>query len=234
MIKAALTGWQVLATILIAALCPLLALMLCLSPPLTPLVAAFTVQPASDFSREYLVQTAVALRDFCLGNDLAPLPTGSDYQIAITNDALAHLLDVRGVFIGLEVATTLATLLLVLSLVVLLKFGGLRVLSKPLLIGAAIPLAIALLLAAAIWIDFSGFFAALHSLFFAAGSWVFPADSLLIRALPQAFWLSCALIWAGAMALLCVSCLLLGIGVLSRATCRKQGLNLEKGQSTYP
>jgi uncharacterized membrane protein len=44
--------------------------------------------------------------------------------------------------------------------------------------------------------DFSTFFAAFHSLFFAAGTWQFPYDSLLIRLFPERFWTTAGAAWA--------------------------------------
>lgn len=44
-------------------------------------------------------------------------------------------------------------------------------------------------------IDFEGLFAVFHSLFFAQGSWVFSADSLLITMYPEPFWIGMGAIW---------------------------------------
>jgi uncharacterized membrane protein len=49
-------------------------------------------------------------------------------------------------------------------------------------------------------VDFEGLFAAFHSLFFEAGTWVFPYDSLLIQVFPLPFWATSGLIW-GALTL---------------------------------
>ena len=48
-----------------------------------------------------------------------------------------------------------------------------------------------------IWaaIDFEGLFAVFHSLFFAQGSWVFSADSLLITMYPEPFWIGMGATW---------------------------------------
>ena len=45
------------------------------------------------------------------------------------------------------------------------------------------------LLAAWVVVDFNGFFAAFHSLFFANGTWTFSYDSLLITMYPPEFWI---------------------------------------------
>lgn len=48
-----------------------------------------------------------------------------------------------------------------------------------------------------IWaaINFEGLFAVFHSLFFAQGSWVFSAESLLITMYPEPFWMGMGAIW---------------------------------------
>ena len=62
---------------------------------------------------------------------------------------------------------------------------------------AAGVLVVVLFVALAIWaaLDFQGFFTAFHSLFFKQGNWAFPYDSLLICALPTAFWVAMGVVW---------------------------------------
>jgi len=180
--------------------------MVVLSAPVCHLLADLAIgQSALDPSEhEYLVGIAMAVRDFSLGNDAAALPIGEDYRTAMTPDALYHLLDVRVVFVLSELACGfVGVALLVLAIIAVKRAGG-GVLARPLIIGGAIPLAMALILGIAIAVDFSAFFVWLHGLFFADGTWTFPADSLLIRALPFEFWVSCAVVWAGSMALFCL------------------------------
>ena len=63
-----------------------------------------------------------------------------------------------------------------------------------------------------IWaiIDFQGLFAALHGLFFSAGSWIFPYDSLLICALPTEFWMGMAVIWLAVSSVVSILSILIG------------------------
>ena len=51
------------------------------------------------------------------------------------------------------------------------------------------------LLAAWVVVDFNGFFAAFHSLFFANGTWTFSYDSLLITMYPPEFWIGMGAVW---------------------------------------
>lgn len=61
--------------------------------------------------------------------------------------------------------------------------------ARRVLAGAGVSvLAVFALLAAWVAIDFDGFFAQFHSLFFAAGTWTFSWDSLLICMYPPEFW----------------------------------------------
>lgn len=71
---------------------------------------------------------------------------------------------------------------------------------------------LALLIAAALWaaVDFDGFFAAFHSVFFPQGNWTFSAKSLLICMYPINFWIGMCAVWASATTLLCIACLALG------------------------
>ena len=63
-------------------------------------------------------------------------------------------------------------------------------------VGAAVSAVFVLLAAAAAVFDFSAFFTAFHGLFFEAGTWTFPYDSLLIRLFPESFWVAAGVGWA--------------------------------------
>jgi integral membrane protein (TIGR01906 family) len=216
---------RIATTILIAVFLPLVALMAVLSEPVCHTLADASIastQGASDGftaeEHEQLVAVALAVRDFSLGNDNAALPLGTDYREAITPDAVSHLLDVRTVFIAAEVACVLVLAALIILAVMTVRRFGAGQLARPLIIGGAVPLAAAVLLGMVIALDFSAFFTWMHGLFFASGTWVFPADSLLIRALPLDFWLSCAVVWAGGMALLCLLSIVEGALLARRKT----------------
>ena len=44
-------------------------------------------------------------------------------------------------------------------------------------------------------------FTTFHGVFFAAGTWTFPSDSLLIRLFPESFWIAAAAAWAALVVL---------------------------------
>ncbi|MFR4805136.1 MAG: DUF1461 domain-containing protein [Eggerthellaceae bacterium] len=75
--------------------------------------------------------------------------------------------------------------------------------------GAAV-IAVFALLALWVMIDFNGFFAAFHSLFFSAGTWTFSYDSLLICMYPPDFWISMGAVWLVTTLAGCLICLIIG------------------------
>jgi integral membrane protein (TIGR01906 family) len=200
--------------------------MVVLSAPVTQALAEASIahNSADPAEHERLVAVAMAVRDFSLGNDYASLPAGEDYRSAITADALAHLLDVRVVFVISVLASVVLFVVLLTLFIVSIKRKGSAIATGPLIIGGAIPLAAAAILAVAIAIDFNAFFVWLHGLFFAEGSWTFPADSLLIRALPYNFWVSCAVVWAASMALFCLINIVAGLLLQRRQAHRDSSL----------
>jgi integral membrane protein (TIGR01906 family) len=176
-------------------------------------IAAHTSEPEE---RERLAEVALAVRDFSLGNDYAAMPTGEDYRTAITPDAISHLLDVRIVFVTSVLAFVVFLLAILVLLIIAIKRKKAATLAHPFIIGGILPLAAAALLGLAVAIDFGAFFTWMHGIFFADGTWTFPADSLLIRSLPFNFWFACAVVWAGCMALLCIISIATGMLISRR------------------
>ena len=145
------------------------------------------------------------------------MPAGQDHRTAITPDAISHLLDVRVVFVLSEFVFVLLLIALLILMIVSVRRKGSVSLARPLILGGALPLAAALLLGIAIAIDFNAFFVWMHGIFFADGTWTFPADSLLIRALPYNFWLASAAVWAASMAVFCAISICVGILLRQRS-----------------
>lgn len=63
-------------------------------------------------------------------------------------------------------------------------------------------------------LDFSGFFTFLHSLFFAAGTWTFSYQSLLITMYPSAFWMGMGIIWLSTTCILSILAITIGLILL--------------------
>jgi integral membrane protein (TIGR01906 family) len=118
---------------------------------------------------------------------------------------ISHLKDVRRVF-GISLALTLISLAgLVVSLALAPRGARLAVLGA----SSTVALGMVILGMAAVSaigaVAFEPLFAAFHSLFFAPGTWEFPADSLLIRLFPEPFWMLAGAWWAAlAVALVAV------------------------------
>lgn len=83
--------------------------------------------------------------------------------------------------------------------------------ANPLLRSGIATLVILLIFALLCIFDFDGFFAALHALFFAEGSWTFPADSLLIEMYPESFWIGMGIVWLGISSLLGACSIIFGV-----------------------
>lgn len=135
-------------------------------------------------------------------------------QYCYSPEVIRHLDDCHAVALGAYAALIVAVLLAVACLV----FTGIRGTKRGLgtmLMAAGIAV-LALFALAGLWalVDFNGLFATFHMLFFSQGNWTFPADSLLICALPTAFWMGMGSIWLAVT--IAASILCLGIGLLLR------------------
>jgi integral membrane protein (TIGR01906 family) len=186
--------------------------MVVLTPAVTHNLAdAFVNTSASELDHDYLVSIADAVLDYSLGNDNAALPVGTDDTTAMTADALQHLRDVRVVFIAAEIAAAVVFLLFIAAVVAQVKLHGKRSLTKPLIIGGVIPLALVVVLGIVGVASFDVLFTAMHKIFFADGTWTFSYYSLLICALPQAFWIGCALVWGVVLVVFCFISIVVGV-----------------------
>ncbi len=129
---------------------------------------------------------------------------------ALTPDALSHLDDVYDVIQQAKPWLFAAALIAYAGCIAVAFRGGKRALGRVLGgAGAGVFVAFALL-AAWVAVDFNGFFAAFHSLFFAAGTWTFSWDSLLICMYPPEFWMGMGAIWLAVTVAGCVVCLIIG------------------------
>jgi integral membrane protein (TIGR01906 family) len=158
--------------------------------------------PAADVLRlSGQVRALVSERDY------DPLPSTWEGEPAFDASAVSHLMDVREVLSGARLATGIAALLLAAYTGFCVVRGRMDRLRAGMLAGA-VACVVAVALAAIVALtDFTTFFAGFHGLLFEGGTWVFPADSLLIRLFPERFWASSGAVWgllvlAGAGALL--------------------------------
>lgn len=125
-------------------------------------------------------------------------------------DAISHLDDVYRVASMAKPALVIVAVLCVAGLAHVAVRIGRRALGRTLIAGGGLVLAAFCALGAWAAIDFDGLFAAFHSLFFQAGTWTFPYDSLLITLYPTAFWMGMGGIWLAVTCGLSILAVLIG------------------------
>lgn len=188
----------------------------CATPDLATrmLAQAFSNDAESPFSKEQLVDAAVVSKDYTVGshneqktldmmaelNGIATPATAEsladlDETQVLTADALSHLDDVFYVVQDARVWLRVICALAVFLSIVCAVTGGKHRLGSVLMWTGWLVIAIFVCLAIWVAVDFNGFFAAFHSLFFAAGTWTFSWDSLLICMYPPNFWIGMGVVW---------------------------------------
>lgn len=125
-------------------------------------------------------------------------------------DAISHLDDVYRVASVAKPALMIVAVLCIAGLAHVAVRIGQRALGRTLIAGGGLVLAAFFALGAWAAIDFDGLFAAFHSLFFQAGTWTFPYDSLLITLYPTAFWMGMGGIWLAVTCGLSILAVLIG------------------------
>ena len=125
-------------------------------------------------------------------------------------DAIRHLDDVYRVASVAKPALMIVAVLCIAGLAHVAVRIGQRTLGRTLIAGGGLVLAAFCALGAWAAIDFDGLFAAFHSLFFQAGTWTFPYDSLLITLYPTAFWMGMGGIWLAVTCIASIICIIVG------------------------
>lgn len=189
--------------------------------------------PDTPFSHDELVQAAVATRDYTVGsndrdavfsalhaiNESAGTPyaqaspdelAAAPEEYTLPADALSHLDDVYRVVAGARIGLVVALLAVAACAHVAIRVGR-RALGGVLTAAGVAVVAVFALLAAWVVVDFNGFFAAFHSLFFANGTWTFSYDSLLITMYPPEFWIGMGAVWLATTGLLSIAAVVVGV-----------------------
>jgi integral membrane protein (TIGR01906 family) len=173
------------------------------------LTQALDIPASAGLSATDAVRLSGQVRALVADAEFDSLPATWKGTPAFDAAAVSHLRDVRRVFSGARLATGLSALLLAVYVGWCVAVRRFRELARGMVAGAIVLAAgIALALAGA-FTSFDALFAAFHGLFFTAGTWTFPADSLLIRLFPERFWEVSGAAWAGLS--------LIGAGVLALA-----------------
>lgn len=147
------------------------------------------------------------------GEQVAALEAAFDAaseRYVLTPDAVNHLDDVFDVVQAAKWWLLAAVVAACVGCTATAFRGGKRLLGRVLAGAGVSVLAVFALLAAWVAIDFDGFFAQFHSLFFAAGTWTFNWDSLLICMYPPEFWVGMGVIWLVVTVACCVVCITIG------------------------
>lgn len=135
---------------------------------------------------------------------------GASEVYCFSKDAISHLDDCYALN-RFAYPLVIAAAILALAGLVFTGVTGRKRRLGAVLLGAGIFLIVAFIALGA-WaaIDFNAFFTAFHNVFFSKGNWSFPYDSLLICALPTAFWVGMGVVWFIVAVLLSIISILVG------------------------
>jgi integral membrane protein (TIGR01906 family) len=165
------------------------AVLLMLLPVYTSAASqALGIPATAGLSRSDALRLSSQVRSLVSDSRFAPLPATWRGRPGFDEPAVEHLLDVRAVLHVARIVTGAAALVLALYVAYCLARRRTRRLRAGMLGGALLVVALVVISAIVALGDFDAFFAWFHSLFFRAGTWTFPADSLLIRLFPERFW----------------------------------------------
>ncbi|MBR2522707.1 MAG: DUF1461 domain-containing protein [Coriobacteriales bacterium] len=214
-----------ITTILTMLVILVVAFQLLLTPWPTRQFASWYSQPnvAVGMSKAQVEKVADATRSYVNGNGNAVLPQGLDYRSAYTPSIMSHLDDVAKVIM---ISRCIGLGLLILLIICMCRYAvvsrrakgtrqGFKIKRSEARAMKAASLILIILvvgIAAFAYFDFNTFFKVFHSLFFEAGTWTFPSNSLLILALPEKFWIAMGALWAGLTVLFSLILLFVGIG----------------------
>lgn len=230
------TAARIVATIALAVVLATAGLFACCARP-TALLLAQAASNAADspYDKEALVGLAVLTRDYTVdgadrtatldtiaqaASDVSPaVAQSADKVVALealgerytlTDDALDHLDDVHRVLVGARWALAATAAACIAAAAHVYVRCGKKEFGTVLRNAAIATIAVFAALAAWVAVDFNGFFAAFHSLFFADGTWTFSWDSLLICMYPPEFWLGMGAVWLAVTVAACAVCFIMG------------------------
>jgi len=173
------------------------------------LVQRYANQQQIGLPESRIKTVAEQVRRFVDDTESPGLPATVDGRPGFDAAAVSHLLDVRSVIAGARTVTGILAAIVAVWLATVIALRRFDYIAPALFLGAAMCVAIVVLGAVAGLLNFDALFTWFHGLFFAAGTWEFPADSLLIEVFPEQFWSTAAAVWAGLV--------LLGGGILAVA-----------------
>ena len=135
---------------------------------------------------------------------------GASEMYCFSPDTIAHLDDCYNLARIAYVALAVIAVGALAGIVFCGVTGRKRLVGLVLLIGGLVVVVLFAALGVFAALDFQRFFATFHSIFFSQGNWQFPYDSLLICALPTAFWTGMGAIWLAVSALASILSIVIG------------------------
>lgn len=132
-----------------------------------------------------------------------PLPSAvedseGDLREGFTRRAVVHLDDVRAVFAAVRWSGVAFGLVFAVWLIVRLMQRQHSLVAFACRCASATIFALFALALIGAALDFDTLFAYFHKPLFAEGTWLFPADELLVQLFPERFWMLAGALWAGA------------------------------------
>lgn len=180
-------------------------------PAFTRIVAGrYSLADEAGLPKARMLAVAEQVRRFVVDGDRGDeLPATVDGRPGFDEAAVSHLLDVRRVLSGAQLVTGLLAAFVTVWIGVEVARHRTNQIASAMNVGAVLCVVLVALAGVAGLVDFEKLFAAFHGLFFAAGTWTFPSDSLLIQTFPEPFWAVAGATWAVLV--------LLGAGILAIA-----------------
>lgn len=160
------------------------------------------------------IEIAQGVREYVAGtsNDVdQDLPATVEGRAGFGPSERSHLTDVRDVISGARLLTGIVGAILTVWLLVEVVRRRTDAVADGMRMGAYLSAGFVVVALIAGLTSFDWLFTQFHGLFFKAGTWTFPADSLLIQLFPQPFWMTAAAVWAG---LVLIGALLLWLAAL--------------------
>lgn len=191
-----------------------LALQVVLAPAFTrTLVARIGSAGLSGLSTASTLRLAEEVRIYVTDPHAPDLPAQVDGRAGFDERQVSHLDDVARVIVGASRLTwALVVVALVWAIAARRAGGAARATLAAALKGSGVFLLVGVVVAGfAGMLDFDALFTRFHGLFFAAGTWQFYSDDLLVQLFPERFWV----IAGGAWGLLTL--LLAGLATLAGA-----------------
>lgn len=168
-------------------------------PAFTRIVAGrYSLANDAGLTKPQILAVAETVRQFVVDGDRggSTLPARVAGRDGFDEAAVSHLLDVRRVLSGAQLFTGLLAAFATVWIGVEVARRRTDRIASAMIAGGVMCVVFVVLAAIAGTVDFERLFAAFHGLFFAAGTWQFPSDSLLIQTFPEPFWAVAGGAWA--------------------------------------